>query len=71
MCHAVDDDGLAGLHRAAGDENGGGDVETECCVEHARGGDLVAIGDAHEGIGSVRVDHVSMESEMISRDGSE
>ena len=56
MRHAIDDDGFAGLHRAAGDEDGG-DVETQRSVEHARG-DLVAVGDTHEGVGSMRVSHV-------------
>ncbi len=53
---AVDDDGLAGLHRPAGDEDGG-DVQAHRGVEHA-GGDLVAVGDADQGVGGVRVDHV-------------
>jgi hypothetical protein len=50
------DDGLAGLHRAAGDEHDR-DVQPHRGVEHARG-DLVAVGDADERVGLVRVDHV-------------
>ena len=48
-------DGGAGFHGAAGDE-AGGDVQAHGGQEHA-GGDLVAVGDAHEGIGAVRVHH--------------
>ena len=51
-----DDDRLAGLHRAAGDEDRR-DVEPHGGVEHARG-DLVAVGDAHQRVGRVAVDHV-------------
>ena len=50
------DDRLAGLHRAAGDEDRG-DVEAQGGEEHPRR-DLVAVGDAHEGIRAVRLDHV-------------
>ena len=49
-------DRLAGLHRAAGDEDGR-DVEPQRGQQHARG-DLVAVGDADQGVGAVRVDHV-------------
>ena len=48
-------DGGAGFHGAAGDEDCG-DVQAHGGQEHA-GGDLVAVGDAHEGVGAVRVDH--------------
>src|SRR5690606_19435938 len=48
--------GLAGFHGAAGDEDGG-DVQAQGGHEHA-GGDLVAVGDAHQGVGAVGVDHV-------------
>ena len=48
-------DGGTGFHGAAGDEDGG-DVQAHGGQEHA-GGDLVAVGDAHEGVGAVRVDH--------------
>src|SRR5699024_4733204 len=54
--HAVDDDGETGLHRAARHEHDR-DVQAQRRVEHARG-DLVAVGDAHQGVGRVRVDHV-------------
>ena len=47
---------LAGLHRAAGNENGR-DVDTHRGHQHARR-DLVAVGDAHHGVGAVGVDHV-------------
>ena len=47
---------LARLHGAAGDEDGR-DVEPHGGHEHARG-DLVAVGDAHEGVGAVGADHV-------------
>ena len=46
----------SGLHGASADENGG-DVEAHGSHQHA-GGHLVAVGDAHHGIGLVRVDHV-------------
>ncbi len=52
---AVHDD-LAGLHRAAGDEDRR-DVEAQRRHQHA-GGDLVAIGDADHGVGAMRIDHV-------------
>ena len=52
----VDDDGLAGLHRAAGDEDRR-DVQPQRGDQHARG-DLVAVGDADQRVGAVRVDHV-------------
>src|SRR5690606_5037139 len=48
--------GLARLHRPAGHEHGG-DVEPQRGHQHARG-DLVAVGDAHQRVGAVRVDHV-------------
>ena len=47
---------FTGFHRAAGNKDGG-NVETHGGVEHS-GGDLVAVGDAHYGIGAVCVDHV-------------
>ena len=47
---------LAGLHRTAGDENRG-DVEPQRGHQHARG-DLVAIGDADDGVGAMGVDHI-------------
>ena len=47
---------LAGLHRAARDEDGR-DVEPHRRHQHA-GRDLVAIGDAHQRVGAVRIDHV-------------
>ena len=47
---------LAGLHRPAGDEDGG-NVEPHGGHQHA-GRDLVAVRDAHHRIGAVRVDHV-------------
>ena len=56
MRNAVDDDCFACLHGATGDEDGG-DIETKRGIEHARG-DFVAIGDAYQGVGSMRVYHV-------------
>ena len=47
---------LARLHRPAGDEDGG-DVEAQGGHHHA-GGDLVAVGDADQGVGAVGVGHV-------------
>src|SRR5690606_8589042 len=47
---------LAGLHRAAGDEDGG-DIQAHGGEQHARG-DLVAVGNAHHGVGAMRIDHV-------------
>ncbi len=47
---------LAGFHRAAGNEDHG-DVEAHRRHQHAWG-DLVAVGDAHHGIGAVAVHHV-------------
>ena len=47
---------LARLHRAAGHEHRG-DVEPHRRHQHA-GRDLVAIGDAHQRVGAMRVDHV-------------
>jgi hypothetical protein len=47
---------LAGFHRAAGDEDGR-DVDAHRGHQHARR-DLVAVGDAHHGVGAVGVDHV-------------
>ena len=44
------------FHRSAGDEDRG-DVQPHRSHEHA-GGDLVAVADAHHGIGLVRVHHV-------------
>src|SRR5699024_1331569 len=46
----------SGLHRSAGDEHDG-DVQAQGRIEHARG-DLVAVGDAHQRVGGVGVDHV-------------
>ncbi|MPM60670.1 hypothetical protein SDC9_107522 [bioreactor metagenome] len=46
---------LAGLHRSAGDEDGR-DVQPQRGQQHA-GGDLVAVRDAHQRVGLVRVDH--------------
>ncbi len=53
---AVDEGRLAGLHRAAGDEDRR-DVEPHRGHQHARG-DLVAVGDADQRVGAVRLDHV-------------
>ena len=47
---------LARLHRSARDEHDR-DVQPHRRVQHPRG-DLVAVGDADEGVGAVRVDHV-------------
>ena len=47
---------LAGLHRAAGDEDDG-DVEAQRRHQHA-GRDLVAVGDADQRVGAMGVDHV-------------
>ena len=47
---------LARLHGPAGDEDGG-NVEAQGGHHHA-GGDLVAVGDADQGVGAVGVDHV-------------
>ena len=49
-------DELAGLHRAARDEDGR-DVEPHRRHQHA-GRDLVAVGDADQRVGAVRVHHV-------------
>ena len=46
----------AGFHGAAGNEDGG-DVQAHGGHEHA-GGHLVAVADAHHGIGFVGVDHI-------------
>ncbi|MCY1172314.1 hypothetical protein D9M73_124470 [compost metagenome] len=48
--------GLAGFHRAAGHEDHR-DVQAQRRHQHA-GGDLVAVGDADDGVGAVGVDHV-------------
>ncbi len=48
--------GLAGFHRAAGDEDHR-DVQAQGGHQHA-GGDLVAVGDADNGVSAVGVDHV-------------
>ena len=47
---------LAGLHRSAGDEDCR-DVETQRRHQHARR-DLVAVRDAHHGVGAMRIHHV-------------
>ena len=47
---------LAGLHRAARHEDGR-HVEAQARHQHA-GRDLVAVGDAHHGVGAMRVDHI-------------
>ena len=47
---------FAGLHGPAGHEDHG-DVEAHGCHQHARG-DLVAIGDADDGVGAMSVAHV-------------
>ena len=52
---AMQDD-LAGLHRTAGNEDGG-DVEAHRRIQHA-GGDLVAVGNAHHRIGAMGIDHI-------------
>ena len=49
-------DRSAGFHGAAGDENRRY-VKPQCCHEHARS-DLVAVGDADQGVGTVGVDRV-------------
>lgn len=54
--YAINHDGFAGLHRSAGDEDGG-NVQAQRCIEHARG-DFIAVGDAYEGVGSVGIGHV-------------
>ena len=48
--------GFAGFHRPAGDEHHR-DVQAQGGHEHA-GGDFVAVGDAHNGVGAVGIDHV-------------
>src|SRR5690606_25070726 len=48
--------GLAGFHRATGDEHHR-NVQAQGRHQHA-GGDLVAVGDAHQRVGAVSVDHV-------------
>ena len=48
--------GLAGFHRAAGNEDHR-NVQAQGGHQHARG-DLVAVGDADDGVGAVGVDHV-------------
>ncbi|KAG1083814.1 hypothetical protein G6F40_014656 [Rhizopus arrhizus] len=48
--------GLARFHRSAGDEHHR-DVQAQCGHQHA-GSDLVAVADAHQRVGAVRVDHV-------------
>ena len=48
--------GLAGFHRAAGHEDHR-NVQAQGRHQHA-GGDLVAVGDADDGVGAVGVDHV-------------
>ena len=50
------EDDLAGLHRSAGDEHRG-DVESQRRHQHA-GRDLVAIGNAHQRVGAMGVDHI-------------
>ena len=64
-------DGGTGFHGAAGDEDGG-DVQAHGGQEHA-GGDLVAVGDAHEGVGAVCVDHGfdAVGDEVAARQGVE
>jgi len=47
---------LAGFHRAAGDEHHR-DVQAQGGHQHA-GGDLVAVADADDGVGAMRIDHV-------------
>jgi hypothetical protein len=47
---------LAGLHWPAGNKNHR-NVQAQRCHQHA-GGDLVAVGDAHQRIGGVAIDHV-------------
>ncbi len=56
-----------GLHRTAGDEDGR-DVQTQRGHQHARY-DLVAVRDADQGVGAVRVDPDSTVSAMMSRLG--
>ena len=56
LCLWVGQLDLASLHGATRDEHHG-DVQPHGSHQHA-GGDLVAVGDAHHGIGAVRVDHV-------------
>ena len=48
--------GLAGFHRAAGDEHHR-DVQAQRGHQHA-GSDLVAVADADDGVGAMRIDHV-------------
>ena len=47
---------LASFHGTAGDEYGG-NVETQGCHQHT-GGDLVTVGNADQGVGTMGVDHV-------------
>ena len=49
-------DHLAGFHRPARNEHDG-DVQAQCRHQHARG-DLVAVGDTHQGVGAMGVAHV-------------
>ena len=55
-CVVAPCDDLAGFHRAARDEHGG-DIQPHRRHQHA-GRDLVAIADADERVGAMRVDHV-------------
>ncbi len=50
------DQGLARFHRPTGYEDHR-DIEPQRGIQHA-GGDLVAVGDAHQGVGAMGVDHV-------------
>ncbi len=52
----VDQPGAAALHRSAGDEHGR-EVESQRGHQHP-GRDLVAVGDADQGVGAVGLDHV-------------
>ncbi|MCY1525293.1 hypothetical protein D9M68_602680 [compost metagenome] len=63
--------GLAGFHRPAGDEHHR-DVQAQRGHQHA-GGDLVAVGDAHDGVGAVGVDHVfhGVGDDLAARQGIE
>ena len=54
--HPVGQLRLAGLHRPARHEHRR-NVQPQCGHQHARG-DLVAVGDAHHGVCTVRIDHV-------------
>ncbi len=70
MSDIADDDGLAGLHRSAGDEHGR-DVQAHRGIEHA-GGVILSQLEMHTSASAVwALTMYSTESAMISRLGSE